>query len=89
MFIHSTCFFNKLTTSLIFTQLHIIYYPLNPYLAATDNVSTQKYYVKILIIRNNLPIWSATNTHAPSILLSYNLITSKLLYFNIMYNNIF
>ena len=48
MFIHSTCFFNNLTTSLVFTKLHIISYPLNPLLDGTDNVST----------------WSAINTGA-------------------------
>ena len=41
MFIDSTCFFNNLTTSLVFTKLHIISYSLNPLLAATDNVFTQ------------------------------------------------
>ena len=45
MFIHSTCFFNNLTTSLVFTKLHIIYNSLNHLLTATDNVSTQDYYV--------------------------------------------
>ena len=39
-------FFNDLTTLLVFTKLHIISYSLNPLLDATDNVSTQKYYVK-------------------------------------------
>ena len=64
MFICSTSFFNNLTTSLVFTKLHIISYPLNSLLDATDNVSTQKYYVKILIIQNNQTTWSATNTRA-------------------------
>ena len=41
MFIDSTWFFNNLTTSLVFTKLHIISYSLNPLLAVTDNVSTQ------------------------------------------------
>ena len=41
MFTVSTCFLNNLTTSLIFTKLHIIYFSLNPLLATTDNVSTQ------------------------------------------------
>ena len=50
MFIHSTCFFSNLTTSLVFTKLHIISYSLNPLLAATDNMSKQKYYVQILIL---------------------------------------
>ena len=64
MFIHSACFFNNLKTLLVFTKLHNISYSLNPSLAATVKVSTQKYYVKILIIQNNLPTLSATNTHA-------------------------
>ena len=50
MFIPSTCFFNNLTTSLVFTELPIISYSLNPLLATTDNMSKQKYYVKILIL---------------------------------------
>ena len=41
MFIDSACFSNNLTTSLVFTKLHIIYFSLNPLLATTDNVSTQ------------------------------------------------
>ena len=47
MIIHSTCFFNNLTISLVFTKLHIMSYSSKPLSAATDNVSTQKYYVKI------------------------------------------
>ena len=41
MFIDSTCFFNNLTSSLVFTKLHIISFSLNPLLATTDNVLTQ------------------------------------------------
>ena len=33
-------------------------------LAATDNMSTQKYNVKILIIQNNLHTWSATDSYS-------------------------
>ena len=55
MFIHSTCFFNNLQLHEYLQELHVISYSSNPLLAATDNMSTQKYYVKILIIQNNLP----------------------------------
>ena len=41
MFIDSTCFFNNLTTSLVFTKLNIISFVLNPLLGTTDDVSTQ------------------------------------------------
>ena len=40
-YVYSLCFFNNLTTSLVFTKLYIISYSLNPILDATDNVSTQ------------------------------------------------
>ena len=47
--------FNNLQLQYYLQKLHIISYFLNTLLAATDNFSTQKYYVKILIIQNILP----------------------------------
>ena len=59
MFIHSTCFFNNLTTSLVFTKLHIISCSFNPLLADTENVSTQTYYVKKILTSNISEIYGS------------------------------
>ena len=47
MFINSTRFFNNLQLHKYLQKLHIISYSLNPLLAATDNMSTRNYYVKM------------------------------------------